>query len=81
VHLAKIEIITTVLMKVLGLLVPEDEGTMAVRNVDISNRNGLTIKKNCSSDCLLILKSMFVPARRDLFKRTLCLQLIHSGTG
>ena len=34
---------------------------MAVRNVGISNRNGLAVKKIfSSSDCLLILKSMFV---------------------
>jgi hypothetical protein len=46
VHLAQIEIITTVLLKVLGLLDHEDLGTMAVRNVGISNRNGLAIQKN-----------------------------------
>jgi hypothetical protein len=51
------------LLKVLGPLDPEDEGTMAVRNVIISNLNGLAIKKKISSsDCLLILKAMFVPA-------------------
>lgn len=44
-HLAKIEIITTVLLKVLGLLDPEDECTMAVRNVGISNRKDSAIKK------------------------------------
>jgi hypothetical protein len=33
------------LSQILGLLDPEDEDTMAVRNVGISNRNGLAIKK------------------------------------
>jgi hypothetical protein len=60
VRLAKIEIITAVLLKVLGLLAPEDEDTIALRIVGISNGNGLAIKKFCSSDSLLIRK--FVPA-------------------
>jgi hypothetical protein len=45
VHLTKLEIITAVLGKILGLLDPEDEDTMAVRNVGISNINGLAITK------------------------------------
>jgi len=63
VHLANVDVITTVWLKVLGLLDPEDVGTVAVRNVGISNRKGLAIKRKfSSSDCLLILTSMFVPA-------------------
>jgi hypothetical protein len=37
------EVFTAVLLKVLGLPDPEDESTMAVRNV--SNRDGLAIQK------------------------------------
>jgi hypothetical protein len=43
-HLAKIEVLTAVLLKVLGLLDPEDEGTLAVRNV--SNHDGLATQKD-----------------------------------
>ena len=71
VHLAKIEFVTAVLLKVLELLDPEDEGTMAVRNVGISNRNGLAIKNILFFRLFTDPAVMFVPAWGNLCERTL----------